>query len=182
MAEFKVFKGRKYRLCWPGPYYRAEGWGKGISNLHRARWEYYRGPIPEGFDVHHKDGNGTNNKMSNLELVERSEHIRQHTLERIARGELKPPNAEALRRAAAWHASPEGRAWHVKNGKRAWVGRVWHRLMCQECGQEYKSPYPNKSKFCHLNCKMVALRRRRGDASVGTRTRKTVVLQGKRKP
>jgi hypothetical protein len=181
MAKFKIFLGRKYRLS--GRYYRAENWGKGACNLHRARWEHYRGPIPEGFDVHHKDGDGTNNKMSNLELVERGEHVRQHTLERIARGELKPPSAEALRLAAEWHASPEGRAWHVENGKRGWVNKVWHRVECQECGREYRSPYPSRSKFCHLNCKMVALRRRRG-LLVGTRggQRSQHRLAGKRKP
>jgi hypothetical protein len=158
MAKFIAFQGRKYRLS--GRYYRAENWGKGISNLHRARWEHYRGPIPEGFDVHHKDGDGTNNKLANLELVERREHARQHTLARIARGELKPPSDLARARAAAWHASPEGLAWHSINGKRAWKNRVWHPLECQECGKAFKSPYPNKTKFCHLNCKMAAFRRR----------------------
>jgi hypothetical protein len=159
MAKFKVFNGRKYRLT--GRYYRAENWGTGPCNLHRARWEYYRGPIPAGFAVHHKDGDGTNNKLSNLELIERREHSRQHTLARIARGELKPPTALAHKRAAEWHASEEGLAWHSKNGKQAWKNRVWHKLECQECGRPYSSPYPNKSKFCHPNCKMAALRRRR---------------------
>jgi hypothetical protein len=169
MAKFKVFQGRKYRLH--GPYYKAENWGKGPTSLHRARWEFYRGPIPDGFDVHHKDGDGTNNRLANLEMVERSEHRRQHTLERIARGELKPPSAEALRLAALWHASEEGLEWHRKNGKHAWKDRIWHQLVCQECGREYRSPYANKSKFCHLNCKMTALRRRRGKL-VGTRGRR----------
>jgi hypothetical protein len=160
MGKFITFQGRRYRLCLPGPYYRAENWGKGTSNLHRARWEYYRGPIPEGFDVHHKDGDGTNNRLANLELVGHGEHARQHTQERIARGELKPPSALARERAAAWHASPDGLAWHTENGKRSWNNRVWHPLECQECGRAFKSPYPNKTKFCHLNCKMAAFRRR----------------------
>jgi hypothetical protein len=160
MATFVTFQGRKYRLS--GRYYRAESWGRGgPSNLHRARWEYYRGPIPAGFDVHHKDGDGTNNRIANLELVESREHARQHILERIARGELKPPGELARARAAEWHASPEGRAWHAANGKRSWKDRVWHTLACQVCGREFKSPYPNKTKFCHLNCRQTALRRRR---------------------
>lgn len=158
MQKFKLFNGRKYRLT--GRYYRAENWGKGPSTLHRARWEYYRGPIPEGFDIHHKDGDGTNNKLTNLELVERSEHVRQHTLERIARGELKPPSRAALAKAAEWHRSKEGLAWHSENSKKAWKRRVWHLLECQECGRPYRSPYPSRSKFCHLNCKMMAFRRR----------------------
>ena len=99
--------GRSYRLS--GPYYKAEDWGCGPSSLHRARWEHYRGPIPEGFDIHHKDGDGTNNKLANLVMVERSEHRRTHTLARIARGELrKPPNERARRLAALWHAFARG--------------------------------------------------------------------------
>jgi hypothetical protein len=167
MAKFKMFRGRKYRLS--DGYYKAENWGQGSSSLHRAKWEYYRGPIPEGFDVHHRDGDGANNAMANLELVEHSEHMRQHTLERIARGELKPPSAVALRLAAEWHASDEGLAWHSENGKRSWDKRVWHRLECQECGREFRSPYPNKTRFCHLNCKMSALRRRSGKPERGRR-------------
>jgi hypothetical protein len=174
------FKGNKYRLS--GRYYRRHNWGKdGPSSLHRAIFEDAHGAIPAGFDVHHRDGDGTNNDISNLELVERCEHARQHTLERIAAGELQPPGALALRRAAEWHGSAEGLAWHSENGKRAWDKRVWHPLACQECGRAYRSPYPNKSKFCHLNCKQANLRRRSGKP-VGLRPhrRKRALLSGKR--
>ena len=158
MNKFVVFQGHKYRLT--GRYYRAENWGKGPTTLHRARWTYYRGEIPAGFDVHHKDGDGTNNRIGNLELIERGEHARQHTLQRIARGELKPPSDWARAKAAEWHGSKAGLEWHSKHGKLTWEKRVRHRLLCQECGAVYHSPYPNKSKFCHLNCKMAALRKR----------------------
>jgi hypothetical protein len=180
MAIFKVFNGRKYRLS--SGYYKAENWGSGPSSLHRAKWEHYRGPIPDGFDVHHKNGDRADNKMVNLELIERIEHMRQHVLERQARGEFRIPGALAHERAAEWHASPAGLAWHSKNGKRAWDNRVWHRLECQECGREYRSPYPTRSKFCHLNCKMTDLRRRRGKP-VGVLGRRVVpVLSRKQRP
>jgi hypothetical protein len=179
--KFVMFKGRKYRLS--GRYYRAENWGEGASSLHRAKWEHYRGAIPDGFDVHHKDGDGANNLLSNLELFERSAHQRMHTKERIARGELSPPGELARERAAEWHASPEGLAWHSENGKQSWEAREWHGCVCQECGREFNSPYPTRAKFCHLNCKMQALRRRRGKP-VGTRParKREVELSGKRAP
>lgn len=181
VASFITFKGRKYRLS--GRYYKAENWGKGPSSLHRAKWEFYRGPIPENFDIHHVDGNGANNSMANLEMVERGEHRRAHTLELVRIGKLQPPSDLALQRAAIWHASKEGLAWHSRNGKKVWKDREWHLLKCQECGRDYRSPYKNKSKFCHLNCKMAALRRRRG-RPVGVRpnSRKTALLSGKRHP
>jgi len=179
--RFVIFKGHKYRLCLPGPYYRAENWGHGETTLQRAKWKHHRGEIPDGFDVHHKNGDKTDNRMSNLELFERAAHQRMHTQQRLARGELSPPNALALQRAAEWHASSEGLAWHVENGKRVWETREWHACECQECGRAFNSPYPSRAKFCHLNCKMAALRRRRGKA-VGTRPgrQRTAKLEGKR--
>jgi hypothetical protein len=184
MAPIIVFKGRKYRLSDPGPYYRHHNWGKGgPANLHRAVWEDRHGPIPKGFDVHHRDGDGTNNELSNLELVERGDHQRQHTLDRYKRGELKPPGKLALKRAAAWHHSDEGLRWHSENGKRTWIERKWHLCECKECGRAFRSPYPKRAKFCHLNCKMADLRRRRG-RPVGDRPnrRRTAELSDKQRP
>ena len=62
------FDGRRYRLS--GRYYRRDCWGRGgPSNLHRAVWEHHHGPIPPGYHVHHRDGDGLNNDLANLELV-----------------------------------------------------------------------------------------------------------------
>lgn len=35
--------------------------------------------IPEGYDIHHIDGNPSNNSINNLELIERKQHISNHT-------------------------------------------------------------------------------------------------------
>lgn len=183
-ARIIVFRGEKYELSEPGPYYRRYQFGKsGPSSLHRAKWEHYRGPIPEGFDIHHRDGDGTNNRLSNLEMVDRREHQREHSLEGHKQGKLKPPTKLARERAAEWHRSEEGRQWHVQHGKRTWERREWHWCECQECGRLFRSPYPKRAKFCHLNCKMTALRRRRGQP-VGVRpnNRKPPSLHGKRNP
>lgn len=46
--------------------------------FHRFIWECANGEIPEGFDVHHKDGDKLNNSIFNLELMERFEHNHLH--------------------------------------------------------------------------------------------------------
>lgn len=156
-----TFRGRKFTLCNPGPYYRANSWGKGPSNLHRAVWTHYRGEIPEGHNVHHLDGDKTNNKLSNLELIDHAEHARIHTTERQRTGVLKPPG-KLCRERALEELKTRPLSWRKKMAKFSWKVRVWHDLICTECGKPYQSPYPNKSKFCHLNCRQAALRKRRG--------------------
>lgn len=177
-----VFEGKTYRLS--GNYYRRNVWGsKGPSNLHRAVWEKDHGPVPEGCEIHHKDGNPFNNALDNLECVGISEHQRGHTLERLAAGKLKPPSELARKLAAEWHGSEEGRAWHVEHGRETWADREWGECICQQCGRIFRSPFPSRAKWCHPNCKAENLRQRRGVA-VGLRPerRKPRVLSGRRDP
>ena len=46
--------------------------------LHRAIWELVNGKIPEGFMIHHIDGNKKNNNIENLECLSRKEHGKKH--------------------------------------------------------------------------------------------------------
>lgn len=84
---FISFGNRRYTLRRCG-YYGATDGQRGY--LHRDVWEASHGPIPQGFDIHHRDGNRANNALSNLELFEKAEHSRrfstghnQHTHPRL---------------------------------------------------------------------------------------------------
>lgn len=46
--------------------------------VHRLVWEVFVGEIPEGYDIHHKNHNPKDNRVENLELVERSKHHKIH--------------------------------------------------------------------------------------------------------
>lgn len=48
------------------------------GRVHRIVWETFNGEIPTGYHIHHIDHNRQNNKLSNLECVNGSEHIRNH--------------------------------------------------------------------------------------------------------
>lgn len=59
-----------YRRIWHGGRYRME---------HDVVWEVANGPIPDGYEVHHRDENPINNDLGNLQLLTRLEHKRLHS-------------------------------------------------------------------------------------------------------
>lgn len=97
-------------------YFKPGGYDveRGIEALHREIYKREVGPIPKGWDVHHKDHDTSNNSLSNLECLPKYRHLSHHG---------KQPRTEAQRKhwkkvqeaAKAWHGSPEGREWHRKH-------------------------------------------------------------------
>lgn len=47
--------------------------------MNRFMWEQVNGKIPDGYHVHHKNDDPTDDRLSNFELVERIEHITEHS-------------------------------------------------------------------------------------------------------
>lgn len=52
---------------------------------HRYIWEQHNGPIPDGYEVHHKDLNSHNNDITNLELMKIHDHRSYHSKQQIGR-------------------------------------------------------------------------------------------------
>ena len=48
------------------------------KRLHRLIYEKHYGKIPEGYHIHHIDGDKLNNEISNLECLTASEHVSLH--------------------------------------------------------------------------------------------------------
>ena len=71
LLPFLMFDNKKFTLRNVGYY----GMTYGERELmHRYVWRFYNGEIKEGYDVHHRDRDRTNNRIGNLEVISKSEH------------------------------------------------------------------------------------------------------------
>ena len=124
------------------------------KRLHRVVYEFYKGPIPDGFDIHHKDGDKANNDISNLELLERKEHHLLHGKNLSdERREWMRQNiiAKAVPAAREWHKTEEGHKWHVAHMKDCKNLHAHVRKICKYCGKEFEGTH--NQFFCTNSCK-----------------------------
>lgn len=71
--------------------------GGNVENVARAYWEFVNGPLPEGYVVHHRDEDKTNDRLDNLEAMTRGGHGRHHIAEAHP---MHAPGANAKQRAS----------------------------------------------------------------------------------
>jgi hypothetical protein len=50
-----------------------------LERLHRLIWQSVYGPIPKGYEIHHRDGNKMNNEIANLSLLKHGDHTSFHS-------------------------------------------------------------------------------------------------------
>lgn len=148
-STVQEFEGVRYYLC--GVYFQRKG-----VRLHRLVWERAHGmSVPAGYDVHHIDGDRSNNNPENLKLMPRGVHRGLHAVQRTDE-ESRRRIGIAQKYAAEWHGSDEGRAWHREHY--AMFAHALHRkhvLCCSFCGRAYEG---EKGKFCSNACKSAARR------------------------
>lgn len=169
-CESVIFNGITFR-CYPDSphvihrnYYSPSGnyRKKGVEQLHREIWKAAHGPIPMGYDVHHKDRNPLNNDPSNLECLSRAEHNALHEQDlspKQLRHRQHVFGYHVRPKAANWHRSEEGREWHRELSYAIWDRREIRPLVCGHCGVSYETRTMGASAYCSRKCKAAARRK-----------------------
>lgn len=124
----------------------------GNVRVHRKKWYDRHGPIPKGWIVHHKDGNKTNNRLSNLKAMSPSDHAKEHN----RRGDLCPnPQGAVLVAYTRKHG-----VWNKGTTK-------FVRVKCGQCNATLCRPLwkvkfnkrRNMKIFCNRSCRSRWVRR-----------------------
>lgn len=164
--KYQYFDGVRFREETPGGYYTHSG-TKYNTRMHRYVWEYYNGTIPDGYEVHHIDGDKSNNDISNLCLMTVHEHKKYHS-ENLSEEERERRRQNmcdnALPAACEWHKSEKGRDWHSKHAKQQHENGVFTKeLVCTNCGKLYIGHLfkIDGNSFCSGVCKARYLRKKR---------------------
>lgn len=162
MVESIVFNGITYRRYTDAKrdsdrkYFKADIGDqqlKGASLLHRDVWQFYNGPIPKGYQIHHKDGNTANNVLANLACLSRAEHLLRHLDKN--KNNVFPEKAQVL--ATAWHRSEEGHLWHIRNSiefvrKCPLCDKEFITTPRESGGARYNTGDHKGKKFCSRSC------------------------------
>ena len=101
-----------YHVTRKGYLRRATGAGHELKLGHVIAWESVNGPVPDGYQIHHWNGDKQDNRLDNLALVDPVTHKRIHSGCELRDGqwwkpcgvcgEFKPVGT------ADWYLSPEG--------------------------------------------------------------------------
>lgn len=153
--KYQYYKGLKFT--------RDEKTGYYLNSTHQIRmhrfvWLCEKGEIPEGYQIHHKDGDKSNNDISNLELISLSEHLKLHAeLLTPEQREWRRNNLNEKARPAAieWHKSEKAKEWHSEHMKKMIAeGKInkKQQFICEQCGKEFEVVARKGRKFCSGAC------------------------------
>ncbi len=108
--------------------------------LHRAIWVAANGPIEPGIEIHHRNGDKTDNRLENLEALSVADHRRKHR----------------TRGWAGWGQETRARA-----SREQWQAREPYEMECEYCGKRFLTT-GTRTRFCGPACRAA---NRRKDAA-----------------
>ena len=161
------YKGETFRRR-NGKYFYSDKHKVGDESraLHRRIWEDAYGPIPPNHVIHHLDGDIDNNDLDNLSIMNGSVHREYHMLKDLRNDRIYEERLKALQKAQEaakeWHRSEEGKKFHAELGRKSWDNKKKQPCLqpCKECGADYETFFPTRTKFCSRACQRADSNRR----------------------
>jgi hypothetical protein len=150
MSTHQIHFGRKFYRCQGDVYYYTSSRPKIYA--HRWVWMQHHGEIPEGYHVHHKDGDTSNNSYENLQLLQKSDHQKQHWNDPEKRAKRRKFLDEIRTLAHEKMRTPKIKEKTRKSMKEAWKSRPLCKINCVRCGKEVETPQKWR-KFCDSSCR-----------------------------
>lgn len=173
------FDGFKFRKDLKTGYFLATRKTDGVrrERLHCYVWRYYNGDIPDGYHIHHVDGDKDYNDIQNLKCVKEHTHLKYHSSKRAIEhyDEIRENLIKnAAPKAAEWHSSDEGRRWHSEHAKRITANLSEKEFVCKCCGKHFLKKPLGQNKYCSNACRTKA----RYQSGVDNETRHCVICGG----
>lgn len=155
MTEHQIHCGKKFYQDKKTGYWISTDYPR--IRAHAWVWITHHGePPPHGYHIHHVDGDKSNNKIDNLQILTQSDHSRMHSKEYFSDPEnLKKALVHLgnIRdRTKEWHASPEGIEWHRQHGIKVWEERELIEITCKQCNEKAHTKIYDQV-FCSNKCK-----------------------------
>ena len=127
-----------------------------LVHLHRAVWTYYFGEIPDGYVIHHIDGDKSNNDISNLAIMTRIDHMKLH------KSSIQKPQKHTKK--TKFKCIVCGKEYEsVNNGRNLYCSKecleqykktqLYAEIrICRFCGKEFLAYKYGDQKFCSHKC------------------------------
>ena len=150
-TPYQIFDGIHFRIdkrC--GYFWSTKKYLK--KSMHKYVWEYYNGELQDGWEVHHKDFDKSNNSIENLIALPRADHRRLHQMKKlgiegvfdgkcIVCGKTIPPTTGHVICSAA-----------CKQKFARQSGRYLIEKTCIVCGKPFKTNKHRQGDTCSKYC------------------------------
>ena len=148
-GKIAYFNGHRFTRDDRTNYYLASHLIEGKrKRLHIYVWEYFNGPIPSGYQIHHIDEDKSHNDIDNLECLTLHDHMSLHGKEYQETEKAKEHFVRVREAARKWHKSEAGHDWHKDHYEKVKDKlHVSREFTCEYCGKKFMSTKVG-SKFC----------------------------------
>ena len=141
------FDGEKF-------YKGKDGHLKQTTTVHQRVWRYYRGDIPEGYQIHHVDLDKANNDISNLQCLTKSAHQQIHNPKGTVNQKLKTLICVQCGKQYLGHYTNRNRFCSQQCRNEYRKTHDLTKRICAYCGKPFERYPSNDAKCCSHKCAM----------------------------